>query len=149
MSNTHTVCLHRVLRAPPDRVYKAFIDRNALAKWNAPFGFTCTVHELDAQVGGGFRMAFNNFATGQSHEFSGSYIELVPGRRLVYTDRFDDSKLPGEISMTIDFTPVSCGTDLQIVQAGVPAVIPLEMCYLGWQDSLLQLAQLVETEVPG
>ena len=146
---TGTVRLHRVLRAPPERVYRAFLDADAMAKWLPPHGFTCKVHHLDAKVGGGFRMSFTNFTTGGSHSFGGEYRELVPHSRLRYTDKFDDPNLPGEMQVTVDLAKVSCGTDVGIVQEGVPEVIPLEMCYLGWQESLLQLAALVEPEIPG
>ena len=145
--STGTVRLHRVLRAPPERVYRAFLDADAMAKWLPPYGFTCKVHHLDARVGGSFRMAFTNFGTGHSHAFGGEYLELVPHQRLRYTDKFDDTNLPGEMEVTVVLTRVSCGTDVSIVQAGVPAVIPLEMCYLGWQESLTQLAALVEPEI--
>jgi uncharacterized protein YndB with AHSA1/START domain len=144
----NTVRLHRVLKAPPERVYKAFVDAAGLAKWLPPDGFTCTVHHLDAKVGGTFRMSFTNFATGEGHTFGGEYVELKPGQGLRYTDRFDDPNLPGEIAVIIDLKPVSCGTEIDITQSGLPDVIPLEMCYLGWQDSLRQLAALVETAAP-
>ena len=147
--STGTVRLHRVLRAPPERVYRAFLDADAMAKWLPPYGFTCKVHHLDARVGGSFRMAFTNFGTGHSHAFGGEYLELVPNERLRYTDKFDDANLPGEMEVTVVLTRVSCGTDVSIVQAGVPAVIPLEMCYLGWQESLAQLATLVEPTIAG
>lgn len=146
--STNTIRLHRVLRAAPDKVFRAFTDAAAMAKWNPPHGFTCTVHELDAKVGGRFRMAFTNFSTGQSHSFGGTYRELVPGERLVYSDKFDDPNLPGEMITTVTLKKVMCGTELNIEQAGVPAVIPAEMCHLGWQESLSQLAQLVEPEIP-
>jgi len=149
MSNaTNTIRLHRVLRAPPDRVYRAFLDAGALCKWLPPHGFTCTVHEMDVRVGGGFHMSFTNFGTGSSHSFGGRYLELVPHERIRYNDRFDDPGLPGEMHVTITLTAVSCGTELGIVQEGVPAVIPPEMCYLGWQESLTMLAHLVEPEIP-
>ena len=144
----NTIRLHRVLRAPADRVYKAFLDPDALARWLPPYGFVGKVHEIDARVGGGYKMSFINFSTGASHSFGGKYVELVPNERIVYTDAFDDPNLPGEMRATITLAKVACGTDLQIVQAGVPAVIPPEMCYLGWQESLAMLAQLVETEIP-
>ena len=144
-----TVTLHRVLRAPPERVYRAFLEPDALARWLPPFGFLCRVHEMDARVGGRFRMSFVNFGRGQAHSFGGEYLELVPSRRLRYTDRFDDPNLPGEMRVTVDLAPVSCGTGLSVLQEGIPEVIPLEMCYLGWQESLLQLAQLVEPDIPG
>lgn len=145
----HSVRLHRVLRAPPERVYRAFLEPDALARWLPPFGFLCRVHEMDARVGGRFRMSFVNFGRGQAHSFGGEYLELVPSRRLRYTDRFDDPNLPGEMRVTVDLAPVSCGTGLSVLQEGIPEVIPLEMCYLGWQESLLQLAQLVEPDIPG
>ena len=145
---TGTVTLHRVLKAPPMRVYRAFIEADALAKWLPPHGFTCRVHQLDASVGGTFRMSFTNFGSGHSHAFGGEYLELEPGKRLRYTDSFDDPKLPGEMRVTITLTQVLCGTELAIEQAGIPALIPVEMCYLGWQESLTQLAALVEPEIP-
>ncbi len=144
----NTVRLHRVLRAPPERVYRAFIDPAAMVKWLPPFGFTGTVHEMDARVGGGHRMSFTNFGTGSSHSFGGRYLEMVPGERLRYTDKFDDTGLPGEMQVTITFKAVACGTELAVVQEGVPDVIPVEFCYLGWQESLVQLAQLVEPNIP-
>ncbi|MDB5921877.1 MAG: polyketide cyclase [Betaproteobacteria bacterium] len=146
---TNTVRLHRVLRARPERVYKAFLDADAMAKWLPPYGFTCKVHQLDAKVGGTHRMSFTNFGSGHGHSFGGEYLELVPGARIRYTDRFDDPNLPGEMLTTVTLKAVSCGTELSVVQEGVPAVIPVEMCYLGWQDSLAQLATLVEPEIPG
>lgn len=146
--STHTIRLHRVLRAAPEKVFRAFTDATAMAKWNPPHGFTCTVHELDAKVGGAFRMSFTNFSTGQAHSFGGTYREIVPGERLVYSDKFDDPNLPGEMITTVTLKKVMCGTELHIEQAGVPAAIPAEMCYLGWQESLNQLAQLVEPEIP-
>lgn len=142
-----TIRLHRVLRAPPERVYRAFLDADALAKWLPPNGFTAKVHHLDAKVGGTHRMSFTNFTTGQSHSFGGTYLELVPHERLRYTDRFDDPNLPGEIQVTISLKPVSVGTELSIVQEGVPDVIPAEACYLGWQESLVFLAKLVEADI--
>ena len=145
---TGTIRLHRVLKASPERVYRAFIDAPALAKWLPPYGFTCTVEHLDAKVGGTFRMAFTNFTTGNGHSFGGEYRELVPHERIVYTDRFDDPNLPGEMVVTVALKAVSCGTELNVVQEGVPEVIPVEMCYLGWQESLAQLAKLVEPEIP-
>lgn len=144
---TGTVRLHRVLRAPPVRVYRAFLDADAMAKWLPPNGFTGKVHRMDARVGGGFHMSFTNFATGQAHSFGGEYLELVPNERLRYTDRFDDPGLPGEMQATVTLRPVSCGTELRIVQEGIPEMIPLEACYLGWQESLVLLAQLVEAEI--
>ncbi|MGY3978952.1 SRPBCC family protein [Aeromonas mytilicola] len=145
---TGTVTLHRVLKAPPMRVYRAFIEADALAKWLPPHGFTCRVEHLEASVGGTFRMAFTNFGSGHSHAFGGEYLELEPGKRIHYTDSFDDPKLPGEMRVTITLTQVLCGTELAIEQAGIPALIPVEMCYLGWQESLTQLAALVEPEIP-
>ena len=142
-----TVRLHRVLTTKPDKVYRAFIEADALAKWLPPNGFTCTVHHLDAKVGGTFKMSFRNFTTGGSHSFGGQYLELVPGERLRYTDTFDDPNLPGEIHVTVTLKQVSCGTDVNIVQEGIPDAIPVEMCYLGWQDSLRNLAALVEPEI--
>lgn len=146
--NGHTIRLHRVLRATPERVYKAFVDADAMAKWMPPNGFTGKVHHMEAKVGGTFRMSFTNFTTGKSHSFGGEYLELTPHERVRYTDRFDDPNLPGEIQMTATFKKVSCGTELSIVQEGVPSVIPAEACYLGWQESLVQLAKLVEAEIP-
>ena len=145
---TNTIKLHRVLRAKPEIVYRAFLDADALAKWMAPNGFTGKVHQLDAKVGGSYKMSFTNFGTGKSHSFGGKYVELVPNERLRYTDRFDDPNLPGEIQMSVVFKKVSCGTELNIVQEGVPDVIPAEACYLGWQESLTLLAKLVEAEIP-
>jgi len=147
--STNTITLHRVLRAPPERVYRAFLDPAALAKWLPPHGFTGTVHELDAKVGGKYRMSFTNFGSGNSHSFGGEYLELVPGKRIVHTDRFDDPNLPGEMITTIALVKVSCGTELHVTQEGVPSVIPPEMCYLGWQESLTLLALVVEPEIPG
>jgi uncharacterized protein YndB with AHSA1/START domain len=143
-----TVRLHRVLKAPADRVYKAFLDPEAMVKWLPPHGFTGKVHSMDARVGGGYRMSFTNFSTGKSHSFGGTYVELVPGERLRYTDRFDDPNLPGEMNVTISLRKVACGTELSIVQEGIPAAIPVEFCYLGWQESLSMLAQVVEPEIP-
>ena len=145
---TGTVTLHRVLKAPPMRVYRAFIEADALAKWLPPHGFTCRVEHLEASVGGTFRMSFTNFGSGHSHAFGGEYLEREPGKRIRYTDSFDDPKLPGEMRVTITLTQVLCGTELAIEQAGIPALIPVEMCYLGWQESLTQLAALVEPEIP-
>ena len=147
--STGTVRLHRVLRAPPQKVYRAFLEAAAMAKWLPPYGFVCQVEHLDARVGGSFRMSFQNFGSGQGHSFGGEYLELVPGERIRYTDKFDDPNLPGVIQVTVSLKAVSCGTDLHIEQTGLPAVIPLEMCYLGWQESLAQLALLVEPEIPG
>ena len=144
-----TVHLHRVLRTTPQKVYRAFLEADAIAKWLPPHGFTCKVHHLEARAGGAFRMSFHNFGTGQSHSFAGEYLELVPGQLIRYTDRFDDPNLPGVLEVTVRLTPVSCGTELSITQAGIPQAIPLEMCYLGWQESLAQLAALVEPDIPG
>lgn len=149
MTDDRTVRLHRVLRCPPDKLYRAFLDADALAKWLPPYGFTCQVEHLDARVGGGFRMSFRNFGSGHSHSFGGEYLELVPAERIRYTDRFDDPNLPGQMEVTVTFKPVLCGTELSVSQAGIPAVVPLEMCYLGWQESLEQLAKLVEPNIPG
>ena len=146
--STHTIRLHRVLRSTPEKVYRAFLEADALSKWIPPYGFTAKVHHLDAKVGGTYKMSFTNFSTGQSHSFGGKYIELVPHERLRYTDKFDDPKMPGEISVTVILKKVLCGTEVNVEQAGVPAVIPAEMCYLGWQESLDQLAKLVEPEIP-
>ncbi|MCB9869979.1 MAG: SRPBCC family protein [Planctomycetes bacterium] len=143
----HTIRLHRVLRAPPERIYRAFLDPDAMVKWLPPHGFTGRVHEMNASVGGGFRMSFTNWTTGESHAFGGRYLELSEPRRIRHTDQFDNPGLPGEMLVTIDLQPVSCGTDLSIVQEGVPGVIPAEMCYLGWQESLAMLAMLVEPEI--
>lgn len=148
MSQGNTIRLQRVLRAPPERVFKAFTDPDAQCKWLPPFGFVCKVQHVDFRVGGEYRMSFTNFGTGQSHSFGGKYVEIVPPERLRYTDRFDDPNLPGEMNVTVTLRRVSCGTELAIVQEGVPAVIPPEMCYLGWQESLVQLAQLVEPSIP-
>jgi uncharacterized protein YndB with AHSA1/START domain len=143
----NTVRLHRVLATKPDKVYRAFIEADALAKWLPPNGFTCTVDHLDAKAGGSFKMAFRNFTTGKSHSFGGEYLELVPGERLRYTDKFDDPNLPGEMRVTVTLKQVSCGTELNIAQEGIPDAIPVEACYLGWQDSLRNLATLVEPEI--
>ena len=145
---TNTIRLHRVLRATPERIYRAFLNAEAMAKWLPPYGFTCKVHHLDAEVGGTFRMSFTNFSTGHGHSFGGEYRELVPNARIRYTDKFDDPNLPGEMDTTVTLTAVSCGTEMNVVQAGVPEVIPVEMCYLGWQESLAQLATLVEPVIP-
>jgi uncharacterized protein YndB with AHSA1/START domain len=145
---TGTVHLHRVLRCPPERIYRAFLEADAMAKWLPPYGFTARVEHMDARVGGRFRMAFTNFGTGHSHSFGGEYLELVQDERLRYVDRFDDPNLPGEMQVTVQLKPVLCGTDVDIVQEGIPEVIPVEMCYLGWQESLEQLARLVEPEIP-
>lgn len=142
-----TVRLHRVLATKPDKVYRAFTEADALAKWLPPNGFTCAVHQFEATVGGAFRMSFRNFTTGHSHAFGGEYLELTPGQRLRYTDRFDDPNLPGEIQVTVTLRQVSVGTEINIVQEGIPDAIPAEACYLGWQDSLRNLASLVEPEI--
>jgi uncharacterized protein YndB with AHSA1/START domain len=147
--STHTVTFHRVLRAPPDRVYRAFITPQAMAKWLPPHGFTGTVHQMDAQVGGSWRMSFTNFGSGNSHSFGGRYLALVPGQSLRYTSVFDDANLPGEMTTTVTLKAVFCGTDLQVVQEGIPAVIPAAACHMGWQESLSLLALLVEPEIPG
>jgi len=138
-----------VLRAPPERVYRAFLVAEALAKWLPPHGFTCTVHHIDARVGGTFKMSFTNFTTGNGHAFGGEYLELVADERIRYTDKFDDPNLPGEMQVTVTLAKVACGTEINITQEGIPDVIPVEMCYLGWQESLEQLAALVEPEIPG
>jgi uncharacterized protein YndB with AHSA1/START domain len=145
---TNTIHLHRVLRANPERIYKAFLDADAMAKWLPPYGFTCRVHHMDAKVGGTFRMSFTNFTTGHGHSFGGEYRELLPQQRIRYSDKFDDPNLPGEMETTVALVPVLCGTELSIVQEGIPEAIPLEMCYLGWQESLEQLAKLVEPVIP-
>jgi len=145
---TGTVRLHRVLRAPPERIYRAFLEPDAIAKWLPPYGFTCQVHHMDARVGGTHKMSFRNFSTGKSHSFGGEYVELVPFEKIRYSDRFDDANLPGQMDVTISLRQVSCGTELTVVQEGIPEVIPVEMCYLGWQESLVQLAKLVEIEIP-
>ena len=145
---TNSVRLHRVLRAPPERIYRAFLDAEAMAKWLPPYGFTCKVHQLDARVGGAFRMSFSNFSSGHGHSFGGEYRELVPQERIHYTDKFDDPNLPGEMETTVSLRAVSCGTEVTIVQDGIPDAIPVEMCYLGWQESLAQLAKLVEPVIP-
>ena len=144
-----TIHLHRVLRATPERVYRAFVDADAMAKWLPPHGFTGKVHQMDARVGGTYKMSFKNFNTGTSHSFGGKYLELVPNERLRYTDKFDDSNLPGEIQVTVTLRQVSVGTEVNIVQEGIPDAIPVEACYLGWQDSLRNLASLVEPEIKG
>ncbi len=143
-----TVQLHRVLRATPDKLYRAFLDPDALVKWLPPNGFTAKVHHHEARVGGGFRMSFTNFGSGHSHSFGGTYLELRPGELLRYTEVFDDPGLPGQMVTTVSLTPVSCGTALQVVQEGIPEVIPTEACYLGWQESLVLLAKLVEADIP-
>jgi uncharacterized protein YndB with AHSA1/START domain len=147
-ATSNTVRLHRVLAAKPEKVYRAFLDADALVSWMPPYGFTAKVHHLDATVGGTFKMSFTNFTTAKSHSFGGKYLELVPHERLHYTDVFDDPNLPGEMHVTVTLKQVSVGTELNIEQAGIPAVIPLEACYLGWQQSLAQLAQLVEPNIP-
>jgi uncharacterized protein YndB with AHSA1/START domain len=147
-SNTNTIRLHRVLQAPPERVYRAFLDASAMAKWLPPNGFTCQVHHLEGKVGGTYKMSFTNFSTGKSHSFGGEYLELAPNELIRYTDRFDDPNLPGQMETTITLKKVSVGTELNIVQAGVPAAIPAEACYLGWQESLTLLTKLVEAEIP-
>ena len=148
MSNTNTIRLHRVLRSKAERVYRAFLDPDAMVKWLPPNGFTAKVHHLDAKVGGTHKMSFTNFSTGSSHSFGGTYLELVPGERIRYNDQFDDPNLPGQMHVTVLFKEVSCGTELSITQEGIPAVIPPEACYLGWQESLILLAKLVEAEIP-
>ena len=148
MSTNNTVKLHRVLRAPPERIYRAFLDADAKAKWLPPHGFTGKVHHIDATVGGTYKMSFTNFSTGQTHTFGGTYLELTPHERIRYTDAFDDPNLPGEMQTTVSLKKVSCGTELNIVQEGLPDVIPVEQCYLGWQESLTLLAQLVEADIP-
>jgi uncharacterized protein YndB with AHSA1/START domain len=144
----NTIQLHRVLRAPPQRVYRAFLDAQAMVKWLPPHGFTAKVHHIDARVGGSYRMSFTNLGTGNSHTFGGEYLELVPNERIRHTDKFDDPNLPGEMQVTISLRPVSCGTELKVVQEGIPEVIPPEACYLGWQESLSLLALLVEPDIP-
>jgi uncharacterized protein YndB with AHSA1/START domain len=144
---TGTVRLHRVLRAPPERVYRAFLDGDAMSKWLPPHGFTGKVHQIDARVGGTYRMSFTNFTTGASHTFGGTFVELIPNERIRHTDRFEDANLPGEMQTTITLTPVFCGTEINIVQEGIPEMIPVQACYLGWQESLTLLAQLVEPEI--
>jgi len=145
--SSNTIKLHRVLRAPAEKVYRAFLDADALAKWLPPNGFTCKVHEMNAKVGGRFRMSFTNFSTGKGHSFGGTYVELKPHERIRYTEEFDDPNLPGEMQTTITLKKVLCGTEVTIVQEGIPAAIPVEMCYLGWQESLVSLAKLVEPEI--
>ena len=144
----NTIRLHRVLKSAPKRIYRAFLNPEAMVKWLPPYGFTGKVHQLEAKVGGSYRMTFTNFSTGNSHSFGGTYLELVPGKRIRHTDKFDDPNLPGEMRVTIEFKQVSCGTEVNITQEEVPDVIPAEACYLGWQESLAQLAQLVEPEIP-
>ena len=144
-----TIRLQRVLRTRPEKVYRAFLEAGALAKWLPPYGFVCTVHDLEARVGGRFRLSFHNFSSGQGHAFGGEYLELVPNEFIRYTDRFDDPNLPGLLEVTVSLRPVVCGTEMSITQSGIPAAIPLEMCILGWQESLAQLATLVEPEIQG
>ena len=144
----NTVKFHRVLKATPERVYKAFLDADAMAKWLPPHGFTCKVHHMDPKVGGTYKMSFTNFSTGKSHSFGGTYLELTPHERISYSDKFDDPNLPGEMQTTITLKKVFCGTEMTIQQSGIPDVIPAEACYLGWQESLMLLAQLVEAEIP-
>lgn len=146
--STGSIRLHRVLRAQPERVYRAFLDPDATAKWLPPYGFTCKVHHMDVKVGGTYKMSFTNFGTGNTQSFGGAYRELIPFEKILYTDKFDDPHLSGEMQTTITLKAVSCGTELNVEQQGLPEAIPLEMCYLGWQDSLAQLAKLVETEIP-
>ena len=148
-SSTGTVRLHRVLKAPPERVYRAFLEPDALVKWLPPYGFTGKFHSFDARVGGGYKMSFTNFSSGHGHSFGATYHELVPGEKLRYTNNFDDPNLPGEMQVTVTLRPVLCGTELSIIQEGIPAAIRVEMCYLGWQESLAQLATIVEPEIPG
>jgi uncharacterized protein YndB with AHSA1/START domain len=145
---SHTIRLHRVVRTTPEKIYRAFLDGDAMCKWLPPHGFTARIHQIDAKLGGTFKMSFTNFTTGQSHSFGGKYLELVPHERLRYTDKFDDPNLPGEMQVTVTLKKVSVGTEVHIVQEGVPIVIPAEACYLGWQESLIQLAMLVEPEIP-
>jgi uncharacterized protein YndB with AHSA1/START domain len=144
-----TIRLHRVLKTTPEKLYKAFLDPDAMVKWLPPNGFTGKVHHMDAKVGGSYKMSFTNFGTGSSHSFGGRYVELVPGERIVYTDSFDDPNLPGEMRTTVTIKKVSCGTELHVTQEGIPDAIPSEMCYLGWQESLALLGQLVEPQIPG
>ena len=148
MATANIIRLHRVLRATPERIYRAFLDPDAMAKWLPPNGFTGKVHHIDAKVGGTYKMSFTNFTTGHSHSFGGKYLELVPFKKIRYTNRFDDPNLPGEMQTTVTLKQVSCGTEFNAVQEGIPEAIPLEMCYLGWQESLAQLAKLVEPEIP-
>lgn len=143
----NSVKLHRVLKAAPEKVYRAFLEPEAIAKWLPPYGFTCKVHQMDPKVGGSFKMSFTNFTTGNGHSFGGNYLELVPGKRIKYTDKFDDPNLPGEMVTTIELKAVLCGTEITAVQTNIPKVIPAEMCYLGWQESLEQLAKLVEPDI--
>ena len=145
---SNAVCLHRVLRASPEKVYRAFLNADAMAKWLSPYGYTCRVNQLDAKVGGRFEITFTNFTTDKGHSFGGTYLDLKPGERIQYTDKFSDPNMPGEMTTTITLKKVICGTDINIVQEGIPAVIPPEMCYLGWQESLMQLAHVVEPDLP-
>jgi len=145
---TGTIHLHRVLRTTPERIYRAFLEPDAIVRWLPPYGFTCQVHHMDVKVGGTHKMSFRNFGTGHGHSFGGEYLELVPFEKIRYSDRFDDPNLPGEMQATISLRQVSCGTELTVLQEGVPEVIPVEMCYLGWQESLVQLARLVEPVIP-
>ena len=147
-TNTHTIKLHRVLRSTPERVYKAFLDADAMVKWLPPNGFTAKVHHFEGRVGGTFKMSFTNFTTGKGHSFGGEYVELVPHERIRYTDKFDDPNLPGTMQVTVTLKKVFCGTEINIVQEGVPAIIPAEACYMGWQESLILLGKLVEAEIP-
>ena len=147
--STGTVTLHRVLKAKPEKIYRAFLNAAAMAKWLPPYGFTCTVHHMDAKVGGSFKMSFENFSNGQQHSFGGQYLELVPGQLIRYNDKFDDPNLPGEMQVTVSLKAVMGGTELTAVQSGIPTVIPVEMCYLGWQESLAQLAHLIEPDISG
>lgn len=147
--STHTIRLHRVFKSTPEKVYRAFLDGDAMAKWLPPYGFTCKVHQMEPKVGGSFRMSFTNFGTGASHAFGGKYLELVPNEKVRYNDKFDDPNLPGEMVVTVNIKKVLVGVEVSIVQEGVPAVIPAEACYLGWQESLAQLAHVVEPEIPG
>ena len=147
--SSRRVQLHRVLRTKPEKVYRAFLEPDAMSKWIPPYGFTCQVHQMDARVGGTFRMSFRNFSSGNGHSFGGEYLELVPNELIRYTDKFDDPNLPGVLQVSVTLKPVLCGTEVNIVQDGIPEAIPLEMCYLGWQESLAQLATLVEPEIPG
>jgi uncharacterized protein YndB with AHSA1/START domain len=144
----HTITIHRVFKAPPERVYRAFLDPDAMARWSPPYGFLGKVHSIDARVGGGYRMSFTNFGTGSTHTFGGTYTELVPNERIRYTDRFDDPAMPGEMDITVALRKVMCGTEVTITQAGIPEMIPPEMCHLGWQESMAQLANLVEPQIP-
>ncbi len=146
---TGTVRLHRVLKTKPDKVYRAFLDASAMAKWLPPYGFTCTVHHMNAKVGGTFKMSFSNFSTGNGHSFGGTYQQLIPGEFIEYTDTFDDPNLPGEMMVKVTLKAVLCGTDINVEQSGIPEIIPVEMCYLGWQECLAQLANLVEPDIPG